>query len=50
MDIEQALANMPLPTLRSLAKSKKIDARGTAANITRRLKAIVTPADLRAIG
>ncbi|MEG5066780.1 hypothetical protein QUB33_24495 [Microcoleus sp. B3-A4] len=48
-DIEQALANMPLPTLRSLAKSKKVDARGTAANITRRLKAIVTPADLRAI-
>ncbi|MEG3972274.1 hypothetical protein QUA00_32335 [Microcoleus sp. T2B6] len=50
MDVEQALANMPLPTLRSLAKSKKVDARGTAANITRRLKAIVTPADLRAIG
>ena len=49
-DIEQALANMPLPTLRSLAKSKKVDARGTAANITRRLKAIVTNADLRAIG
>ena len=48
MDIEKELANMPLPTLRSLAKSKKVDARGSAANITRRLKAIITPADLRA--
>ena len=48
MNIEKELANMPLPLLRSLAKSKKVDARGSAANITRRLKKIVTPADLRA--
>jgi hypothetical protein len=32
-----------------LAKSKKVDARGNAANITRKLKALVTVADLRAI-
>ena len=50
MDVEQALANMPLPSLRILAKSKKVDARGSVANITARLKKIVTPADLRAIG
>lgn len=49
-DIEQALAKMPLPTLRSLAKSKSVDARGTRANIARRLKALVTLADLRALG
>lgn len=50
MDIEQTLANMPLPSLRMLAKSKSVDARGTKANITARLQKIVTPADLRAIG
>ena len=49
MDIEKELANMPLPLLRSLAKSKKVDARGSAANITARLQKIVTPADLRAL-
>lgn len=50
MDIEQTLANMLLPSLRMLAKSKSVDARGTKANITARLQKIVTPADLRAIG
>jgi hypothetical protein len=40
---------MPLPSLRMLAKSKSVDARGTKANITARLQKIVTPADLRAI-
>jgi hypothetical protein len=50
VDIEQALADMPLPTLRSLAKAKSVDARGTRANIARRLKALVTNADLRALG
>ena len=50
MDIKQTLANMPLPSLRMLAKSKSVDARGTKANITARLQKIVTPADLRAIG
>lgn len=49
MDIEKELANMPLPLLRSLAKSKSVDARGNKANITARLKKIVTPADLRAL-
>jgi hypothetical protein len=49
-DIEQALNKLPLPSLRMLAKSKSIDARGTKANITARLKRIITPADLRAIG
>lgn len=49
MDIEKELANMPLPLLRSLAKSKKIDARGSAINITARLKKLVTNADLRAL-
>ena len=49
MDIKQTLANMPLPSLRMLAKSKSVDARGTKANITARLQKIVTPADLRAI-
>ena len=49
MDIEKELANMPLPLLRSLAKSKKVDGRGSAANITRRLKTLITNADLRAL-
>lgn len=48
-DIEQALAAMPLPILRSLAKSKSVDARGTKANLTARLHKLVTPADLRAL-
>lgn len=48
-DIEQELNKLPLPLLRSLAKSKKVDARGSAANITRRLQKIVTNADLRAL-
>ena len=47
--IEQALAAMPLPILRSLAKSKSVDARGTKANLTARLHKLVTPADLRAL-
>jgi hypothetical protein len=50
MDIEQALAKMPLPSLRSLAKAKSVDARGTRANIARRLKALVTEFDIRALG
>ena len=49
MDIEKELANMPLPLLRSLAKSKKIDARGTKANITARLKTLITNVDIRAL-
>lgn len=49
-NIEQVLNKLPLPSLRMLAKSKSVDARGTKANITARLKKIVTPADLRAIG
>ncbi|MEG4989812.1 hypothetical protein QUB08_29325 [Microcoleus sp. BR0-C5] len=49
-DIEQALTKMPLPSLRMLAKSKSVDARGTKANLTARLKAIVTNVDLRALG
>ncbi|MEG4589711.1 hypothetical protein QUA54_31520 [Microcoleus sp. MOSTC5] len=49
-DIEQALNKMPLPSLRSLAKLKGTDARGTKANIARRLKALVTEFDLRAAG
>ena len=48
-DIEQQLSKMPLPTLRMLAKSKSVDARGTKANLAARLKALVTPTDLRAI-
>ena len=48
-DIEQELNKLPLPLLRSLAKSKKVDARGSAANITRRLKAIITNVDIRAL-
>jgi outer membrane murein-binding lipoprotein Lpp len=50
LDIEQALAKMPLPSLRSLAKAKSVDARGTRANIARRLKALVTEFDIRALG
>jgi len=49
-DIEQVLNKLPLPSRRMLAKSKSVDARGTKANITARLKRIITPADLRAIG
>ena len=49
MDIEKELANMPLPLLRSLAKMKSVDARGTKANITARLKILITNADLRAL-
>lgn len=48
MDIEQALAEMPLPILRSLAKSKSVDARGNKANLTARLKMLITNVDLRA--
>jgi hypothetical protein len=50
VEIEQQLSKMPLPSLRMLAKSKSIDARGTKANLAARLKKLVTPADLRAIG
>ena len=49
VDIEKELANMPLPILRSLAKSKSVDARGNKANLTARLKTIVTKVDIRAI-
>jgi outer membrane biosynthesis protein TonB len=49
VDVEQALSKMPLVSLRMLAKSKGTDARGTKANIAARLKALVTPTDLRAI-
>jgi FtsZ-binding cell division protein ZapB len=49
-DIEQQLSKMPLPTLRMLAKSKSVDARGTKANLAARLKTITTNADLRALG
>ena len=48
MDIEKELANMPLPLLRSLAKSKSVDARGNKANLAARLKKLVTNADFRA--
>lgn len=48
-DIEQALTKMPLVSLRMLAKSKGMDARGTKANIAARLKAIVTNVDIRAL-
>jgi len=44
-DIEQVLNKMPLPSLRSLTKLKGTDARGTKANIARRLKALVTEFD-----
>jgi hypothetical protein len=50
VEIEQQLSKMPLPSLRMLAKSKSIDARGTKANLAARLKKLLTPADLRAIG
>jgi hypothetical protein len=50
VEIEQQLSKMPLPSRRMLAKSKSIDARGTKANLATRLKKLVTPADLRAIG
>ena len=49
MDIEKELNKLPLPLLRSLAKSKKVDARGSVANITARLKILITNADLRAL-
>ena len=48
-DIEQELNKLPLPLLRTLAKSKSVDARGSAANITARLKKIVTNIDIRAL-
>jgi hypothetical protein len=44
-DIEQVLNKMPLPSLRSLAKLKGMDAHGTKANLARRLKALVTESD-----
>ena len=50
MDVEKELAKMPLVSLRMLAKSKGTDARGTKANITARLKALVTPTDIWALG
>jgi len=49
MDIEQKLNKLPLPSLRSLAKSKGIDGRGTKANLARRLKMLITNVDLRAL-
>lgn len=49
MDIEKELANMPLPLLRSLAKSKSVDARGNKANLAARLKKLVTNVDIRAL-
>jgi hypothetical protein len=50
VDIEQELDKMPLPSLRILAKSKSVDARGSRANLAARLKTITTNADLRALG
>ncbi|MEG4010431.1 hypothetical protein QUA41_30385 [Microcoleus sp. Pol11C1] len=47
-DIEQALKEMPFPLLRTLAKLKGTDARGTKANLAARLKAIVTQSNVRA--
>lgn len=49
MDIEKELANMPLPLLRSLAKSKSVDARGNKANLAARLKTLITNVDIRAL-
>ncbi|MEG4009904.1 hypothetical protein QUA41_28625 [Microcoleus sp. Pol11C1] len=49
VDIEKELANMPLPLLRTLAKSKSVDARGNKANLAARLKKVVTPTDLLAV-
>ncbi|MEG4004923.1 hypothetical protein QUA41_27780 [Microcoleus sp. Pol11C1] len=48
-DIEQELNKLPLPSLRSLAKSKGVDGRGTKANLARRLKMLITNVDLRAL-
>jgi hypothetical protein len=47
-DIEQELNKLSLPSRSSLAKSKSIDARGTKANLSARLKKIITHAELRA--
>jgi hypothetical protein len=47
-DIEKELNKWPLRSLRSLAKSKGVDGRGTKANLAKRLKALVTVAELRA--
>lgn len=47
-DIEQALKEMPFPLLRTLAKLKGTDARGTKANLAARLNAIVTQSNVRA--
>ena len=47
-DIEKELNKWPLRSLRSLVKSKGVDGRGTKANLARRLKALVTVAELRA--
>jgi hypothetical protein len=49
-DIEQVLNKIPLPSRKTLAKSKGTDARGTRANIARRLKTLVTLAELRVAG
>jgi hypothetical protein len=49
-DIEQVLNKIPLPSRRTLAKSKGTDADGTRANIARRLKTLVTLAELRVAG
>ena len=46
-DIEKELNKWPLPSLRSLAKSKGVHGHGTKANLAKRLKALVTVAELR---
>lgn len=49
-DIEGKLNKLSIQSIRKLASAKGIDAKGTRAAIAGRLKAIVTNADLRAIG
>ena len=49
-DIEGLLNKMTIQNIRKLAASRGISGNGTRAAIAGRLKAIVTPADLRAIG
>lgn len=48
-DIEKSLAKLSLQNFRKLAKSKGLDARLNRAVLTKRLKALVTMADLLAV-
>jgi hypothetical protein len=49
-DIEAQLNKLSIQSIRKLAAAKKVSGHGTRAAIAGRLKAIVTNADLRAIG